>query len=74
MNSALKPPAAQLGTSSQGRVLTRWAAYALAVLNELGGPVFWPIIMLAGGVGGALIGGLAGSVVHAVRSKGRRAG
>ncbi len=31
MNSALKPPAAQLGTSSQRRVLTRWAAYALAV-------------------------------------------
>lgn len=43
--------------------------FAAFVLNDLGGPLFWPIFACAGLVVGALVGALIGFVVHFVRNR-----
>jgi ABC-type uncharacterized transport system permease subunit len=49
------------------------AVYCALVLNDMGGPLFLPIIAIAGGTVGRLAGALVGLVVRFVRRR-RRAG
>ncbi len=42
---------------------------AIFVLNDPGGPLFWPLFASAGAVAGAFIGTAIGFIVHWVREK-----
>jgi hypothetical protein len=43
------------------------AIYCALVLGDMGGPLFWPIVAFFGAILGLTAGGIAGSVVEAVR-------
>jgi hypothetical protein len=63
-----------LGAGLLGVVLPLMlAVYCALVLNDMGGPLFLPIIAIAGGTVGLLAGALVGLVVRFVRRR-RRAG
>lgn len=48
------------------------AIFCAVVLNDMGGPLFWPIIIIFGAVAGFPIGAVVGGMVRVVRR--RRAG